>query len=417
MSSSSENFQASPEGERNNLRVWFASTSDTGGAGIAAVKTYTYLKGRLGKSIFSVLNKQSDLPNHGYPPDFFHSFLKKFRSLAEFILSERLVGNSGGFFSSGLFSSNMVREINNSDVDLVQLFWICGYLSVWDLGKIQHPVVWRFSDLWPITYGHHYDELLIRSGDWREYRSKLSRGLRTALDWKVSNLPKNLRVVCPSRWLYDLVCSSELIERNRIFYIPTGIDTHSFYPIDKRAAKVALGFLESDQLVLVGASAGDLDPRKGFFILREILKKLKKIRPSVKVIGFGKSATYDPDVLWLGPVGSQALLRLIMSAADIYLNGSKNDNFPQTILESMSCGCPVVAFSHTGVAEALYDGNCGILLDPEDDPARIADVLYSLLDDRYLLDFYSAQARVRVMEAFTKDIYANRLINVYRAAL
>jgi glycosyltransferase involved in cell wall biosynthesis len=401
----------------SEMRVWFASTNDSGGAGRAATRTYRYLRGKLAHSIFSVLNRKTDAPTHSCKSDPIARVYRKLRLHLEGSIEGQINIDKQDLFSINLMSSGVVREINSADIDVVNLFWICGYLSIKDLGKIYHPVVWRFSDLWPITYGYHYDKFLVDSSDWKYYRSKLGRGARTLLDWKIANLPRNLTIICPSRWMYQIVMSSELFPSDRVLHIPTGIDTQMFRPMCKESAKKALGFSSSSKVVLVGANSGDSDQRKGFGFVRDVLVSLKRMNPSVQIIGFGKAANDDPLIVWLGSIESDNLLRTIMSASDVYLNGSKIDNFPQTVLEALSCGCPVVAYSNTGVAEALGAGDCGMLIEIDESAETVAEKITALFSDESRLVKLSNAARNRVVSKYPSELYADRLLRVYSSCI
>ena len=68
------------------------------------------------------------------------------------------------------------------------------------------------------------------------------------------------------------------------------------------------------------------------------------------------------------------------SAADMFVLPTLADNFPNTILESMACGTPVVSFDVGGISEALTHMETGYLATPAD-PDDLARGIQVLLDD------------------------------------
>ena len=62
---------------------------------------------------------------------------------------------------------------------------------------------------------------------------------------------------------------------------------------------------------------------------------------------------------------NQAELAEIYTAADVFVNPTREENFPTTHLEALACGTPVVAFNTGGCAEMLNE-SCGALVDKND---------------------------------------------------
>ncbi|WP_175530290.1 glycosyltransferase family 4 protein [Desulfobacula phenolica] len=63
---------------------------------------------------------------------------------------------------------------------------------------------------------------------------------------------------------------------------------------------------------------------------------------------------------------------------DVFINASKVDNLPGTILESFACGLPVVTTSPGGIPYMVKDGKTGILV-KDDDCQALADKTIELL--------------------------------------
>lgn len=66
--------------------------------------------------------------------------------------------------------------------------------------------------------------------------------------------------------------------------------------------------------------------------------------------------------------------------ADIFVLPSYSENFGNTVLESMACGCPVIVTSEVGLASKVKQTESGIVVDGE--PESIAEAINTLLVDR-----------------------------------
>ena len=78
------------------------------------------------------------------------------------------------------------------------------------------------------------------------------------------------------------------------------------------------------------------------------------------------------------------LVAAYYQAADIYLHAARADTFPNTVLEALACGTPVVATAVGGIPEQIVDGKTGFLTQPED-AADMADKIIQLLGNKDLL--------------------------------
>ena len=102
---------------------------------------------------------------------------------------------------------------------------------------------------------------------------------------------------------------------------------------------------------------------------------------------------------------------LIFSEGDISILTSISEGFPFTVLESMSCGVPVVATDVGGVSEAIDSGS-GFVCKPRD-PEAIGAKVVKLLNDKELRAEMSVKARQRVIDNFTLDIFIKSYEKVY----
>jgi len=105
----------------------------------------------------------------------------------------------------------------------------------------------------------------------------------------------------------------------------------------------------------------------------------------------------------------------IYNEGDISILTSVSEGFPYTVLESMSCGIPVVATRVGGVPEAL-DETTGRICPPRN-PVALAAAVCELLQDAALREELSRNARKRVMESFTIEQFSESFGDIYHTLL
>lgn len=112
-------------------------------------------------------------------------------------------------------------------------------------------------------------------------------------------------------------------------------------------------------------------------------------------------------------MGARASPQELFCEGDISILTSVSEGFPYTILESMSCGIPVVATDVGGTAEALDDEISGFICKPRD-PEAIGRRVIQLLTDKELREQMSRNGRKRIIENFTMATFIGTYERVYQ---
>jgi glycosyltransferase involved in cell wall biosynthesis len=226
-----------------------------------------------------------------------------------------------------------------------------------------------------------------------------------------------LTVVSPSRWLAEETRRSALFHDFDVRVIPNGIDPTEFRPMDRMEARRRLNLPGRARIVLFVADLV-VDRRKGLRLLLKAFHELRDVPDLLLVtLGRGGSDAATPHATrHLGSLHDSEDLRAAYSAADVFAIPSLQDNLPNTILESMACGTPVVGFDAGGVPEAVVDGTSGLLA-PTGDFVALADALQRVLGDRELQATLSRQARMRVEREYALALQAQRYASLYQEIL
>ena len=272
------------------------------------------------------------------------------------------------------------KKINRLNPDIVHFHWICdGFVPIQEVAKIKQPLIWTLHDMWPFTGGCHYngtcDRYMYECGKCPQLGSDKEKDLS---HWVWSRKKKfwanlDLTVVTPSRWLANCARSSSLFGDKRIEVIPNGLDLQKFKPIDKSKAKEDLNLPVDKNLILFGAMNSIKDKRKGFQYLKSAINVLSEDLAFEAIVfgNSGKDSQLNIPINYMGNFPDNMLTKLY-SAADVFVAPSIQDNLPNTVMESLACGTPSVAFNIGGMSDMIVHKENGYLAKPfnTDDLAR-----------------------------------------------
>lgn len=321
--------------------------------------------------------------------------------------------------------------IHNSDV--INLHWVADQfqspLTIKNLLQLGKPVIWTLHDMWAFTGGCHY------SASCQKYETECVNcpqldndiyGLTSAIlqdNIACFNHPR-LTIVTPSHWLAGCVKKSRVFSQNNVEIIPNSINTKIFTPTLKSCAKASFNIDLDELILLVGASTAK-ERRKGFQELIEVLKTCQQNEQIIRLINnnkiriwcFGESFDGFQELKFnvtpLGFINSDEKLSLIYSAADILILPSLEDNLPNTLLESMSCGTPVIGFNIGGIPDLVNDGITGFL-SYENNLQEMAYKIIELIFNSSLRQNMSNNCRETILNNYTLEIQANNYLNLYR---
>ena len=316
--------------------------------------------------------------------------------------------------------------------DVVNLHWIDNFQSPITLRKLfdlKKPIVWTLHDEWAFTGGCHYSAGCLGyvkdCSNCPQLKDNLFNIPSVVLEDKLKLFVNtNLTIVTPSQWLSGCVKKSKLFKKFRIETVPNSLETDIFIPIPKHTAKQTLGITRQTTTILFVADIGD-EKRKGFKQFIEAITFCSKdpkfqdliMRGLVKVICFGnpnKEMEMLPmDTASLGYIEDDKNMSEAYSAADIFVLPSLEDNLPNTILESMSCGTPVVAFDTGGMPDLVEDGITGRLV-PFMDTKKMGEAILDLVLHPKKRVKMGIECRKKMESEFRLTVQAKNYISLYQ---
>lgn len=257
--------------------------------------------------------------------------------------------------------------------DVIQLHWINhGFMGIRELASLfamQKPIFWHMHDYWAFTGGCHYP------GSCRKFESGCGQcpALRNPGKNDATAQQHRLKValfktnrptlVGASAWLAAEANKSSLAQYADVAHIPNPID-QSFY-----AENAGVDFrrefgIQSHEKVVLFAAMNTADKRKGFEELLSALNYLKaQGHSNIRLFIAGKLTNKEAFPFPVTVLGSldAVSMRSAYHAADVFVIPSLEENLPNTVLESLSCGTPVAGFATGGIPEMVSDGLNGFL--------------------------------------------------------
>jgi glycosyltransferase involved in cell wall biosynthesis len=417
------------------MKIAIISTSDIrGGAAIAASRLFTALKSGGNDVRFLVRDKLSESTSvssldttsiqRGY--NFFLFILERLH-YAVFMRSKELLF----FFSPASVGRNIRSNKIIKDTDLVHLHWINqGFISLRGIKQLVRSgkkIVWTLHDMWAFTGGCHF------SGECTNYQNScgncpfLRSPSKSDLSWRVWKRKKNVFsageicfVTC-SHWLAERARESGLLGKMRIEVIPNPINTELYKPADQKSERAKHALPEDKFLILFG-SANLNDKRKGFVFLKEALLLLYKNHPElhtkIGLVTFGKSTIGDeiPFALYDKQfITDEETIASLYQCADVFMLPSLQDNLPNTIMESLASGTPVVAFKTGGIPEMISHGKTGYLADYKS-PVDLYNGIKWIVNHKDPV-FVRSQCREKVLNEYSEKIISSKYYALYNSLL
>jgi len=337
-------------------------------------------------------------------------------------------------FSFTWFGRSVLHHPDVQQADIIHLHWINhSFLNpsrLAELAKLNKPIVWTFHDSNAFTGGchvryscdHYQRECgycpLLRHSDANDYSHRIWQQKHDAYG------QLNFTVLAPSSWMLQSVLSSSLMKDRPVLQLPNTLETGIFRPKNKSSMREILGLPQDKFLFLTGFMPSRKDLHKGTSYLLESLELLKERlgvkEDEVEVVVFGnRDAKSVPEMpfktTFLGTISDDEKLSACYAAADAFLIPSLEDNLPYTVMESLSCGTPVIAFTTGGIPDMVKHEQNGYLAEYRS-AQSFADGMEWVLNhpDRQQLQ---QNARKIIMDTFAEPVIAQKHIGVYRQVL
>lgn len=421
------------------MKILIVNTFDTGGAANACLRLH---QGLLKEGIDShvLLNNKSKniaFTNVLKPKKLKHNLLEKLKYKSIRILKElKLIGVKQSkqyrFIKSRDTRLELFKFPNSNfditkydlykDSEIVNLHWVANFLDYKSFFKKNtKPVVWTLHDMNPFSGGEHYTEeyLGIDESGFPVKRNISEEELLVSkknIAIKIQSLSKvdNLTIVTPSEWLANEAKKSEVFKGFPIYCIPNGLDAEIYKPRDKDYSRELLNIPKDKKVVLFVADSIS-NNRKGFIFLKKAFEQLANANLVLCAIG-SKNSNLESlnNIIELGSIQDERLMSIAYSAADVFVIPSLMDNLPNTVLESLMCGTPVIGFPIGGIPDMIQDGENGFLT-KEISVSSLLETLNKFLNSSETFDIN--KIRENAVKKYDQKIQASNYIKLFESIL
>jgi glycosyltransferase involved in cell wall biosynthesis len=349
-------------------------------------------------------------------------------------------------------SWSVLQQFSNT-VDIVHCHNLHGgYFDLRALPQISKkiPVVLTLHDAWLLS-GHCAHSL--GCGRWKTGCGKcpdldLYPAIRrdaTHHNWKRKKniyTSSRLYIASPSKWLMDKVDQSILAQgvvEARV--IPNGVDLSIFSPNDRNYARSVSNIPENATVILFCAHNVQKNSWKDLELLRKMVAIVaeKMVGKELIFVSLGGDAPTEKvgraTIRYIPYNTNVSIVASYYQAADIYTHAALVDTFPNTIIEALACGTPVVATAVGGIPEQvkglkglqnLSDRTClteygpeqatGVLVTPGDVDA-MADTVIQIAQKPDLRWKISRNAAQDAINRFDLDRQVKDYLDWYREIL
>ncbi len=282
-------------------------------------------------------------------------------------------------FGSAAATRKFIRWIREYDPDVIWLHNLHGYylnveLLFAYLKTCGKTIYWTLHDCWAFT-GHCAYFTYAKCSEWKArcgdscaqlgtYPATFSKG---SCSWNYDQKKRlfnlvpadRMELITPSKWLADLVRQSFLakypveVRYNTIdasVFKPTPSDFRERYGIGSR--------------FMVLGVASPWTERKGLADFVKLANGLNSEEYAIVLVGLSEKQLKElpANIIGLARTDSLQELASIYTAADVFFNPTREDNYPTTLLEAQACGTSALTYLVGGCAEALSaKGSCAVV--------------------------------------------------------
>lgn len=289
------------------------------------------------------------------------------------VLKTRLLDAHG--LASKSATKNFLKRIDDFKPNIIHLHNIHGYYLNYEIlfdylkKHKEIKIIWTLHDCWAFT-GHcayytdancykwingccnccqksSYPNSIVDkcNNNWVKKNSTFTKGV-------------NINIVSVSSWLASQVEKSFLNCHN-LYMIKNGVNKKIF---TYRASNKFVNEKKAGKIIVLGV-ANIWDRRKGLEDFIELSKRLDKNKYKVVVVGISKkqSKLLPPQVCGILKTDKIEELVEIYSAADIYINFSREETFGMTNYEAQACGTLTISYDNGGSPETIVTKNSKII--------------------------------------------------------
>ena len=421
------------------MKVLHISTFTSGGAANSAIRIHeTLLKSGVNSFFLTLENSDKKINNILYydgllkknqfvlpPLTLKNWFLEKFsKKFSKEQMLRKLMEEEKSLYTTPIYKNSelnftlfsypeTIYDITTTsaykDADIIHLHWVANFIDYPSFfSKIDKPIIWTLHDENPYLGGFHYQDDVDRNITTYGFKEKQFITLKANFIQKI----KDITIVSPSDWIANKAKSSTVFNAKKVKTIRYCLDNSIFKPRDKFYSRDLFNLPQNKKVVLVASQ--DLSvARKGVEYVVSLTND-PDFDDYLFVFAGSNIKIKKENVIAVGSIKDEILMSCLYSAADFFLLPSLLDNLPNTLIESLYCGTPVLAFNIGDFPDIFLAHNFGVLVEI----GNLIDLkqqLLLLLNDNFLFD--RLEIAKNANEYFSEQKVAEQYLNEYKLLL
>ena len=214
-----------------------------------------------------------------------------------------------------------------------------------------------------------------------------------------------MTIVTPSQWLANIMKES-FLGVFPVEVIPNGIDIDIFKP---RQSDFRQRYgIENHKKILLGV-AFEWEKRKGLDVFEELSRRLDSSIYQIVLVGTNEEVDKQlpSNIISIHRTTDQKELAEIYSSADLFVNPTREDNYPTVNMEAIACGTPVLTFDTGGSGEMVLEHTGSVV--PCDDIESLESEIIRICTT----EPYSRQDCVEQAKKFSELLFTQKYMDLY----
>ncbi len=332
-------------------------------------------------------------------------------------LKSKVFGNYG--FNSKRATKKIIDKLDSIQPDIVHIHNIHGHdchlgLLFTYLKKKNIKIFWTFHDCWAFT-GYCVHFTFVKCEKWkteckhcpqrRQYSWFFDRSKALYNKKKEIFSGLDLTIITPSQWLAELVKQS-FLKDYPVKVINNGIDLNIFKPTESDFREKH--HIADDKKVILGVAFG-WGKRKGLDVFIELSKQLESDKYQIVLVGTDDNTDklLPDNIISIHRTQNQKKLAEIYTAADLFVNPTREEVLGLVNLEALACGTPVLTFKTGGSPECI-DDTCGLKIECDNINAMKREIARICNNNLYSMKACRARA-----EAFREKTQYSKILALY----
>jgi glycosyltransferase involved in cell wall biosynthesis len=250
------------------------------------------------------------------------------------------------------------------------------------------------------------------------------RWLHSPLRYRIANgigYRAASRVLANSEGVAHSLLRDDYLAPSRTVVVPNFVDERAFDPPPVETVREWRTSLALEDGALVVGIIASLLPIKDHATLFRSVARLAPRWPTLRLVVVGDGTERGTLERLAGELGIAGQVRFaghqpnvpsLHHLFDVSVLTSVSEGFPNSLVEAMAAGRPIVATNVGGVPDAVRDGENGLLVPPRD-PAALTGALETMLGDRALRERMGAVGARRARAEYHATVVVGSLTRLY----